>query len=417
MIKKRNYQGKLIVVVMVLVHFLTLKYHNTDAFQASMKFLFNPDASLALPIYWQENRMLFLGALVVALFLCYLPVWSSYKNLIQIYRHSPEKKSKPSLSALQGSYFYRQNKTMCLLTWLIDLCRRNALSLHYEKGVYPWSVSRVPRSKGSLFEQQLLDILFQEKDQIPLKASFSDPEPNVKEVAEKLYVFIKAENSHFFQPQKSSLLAWLVLFGLVAEIPFFVAGQASMTPGTLVFTLFSATIISGPIYVFCDELPLFFSELKIISYFKLIAASMFVLFGQWLLFTSNVAASYWATALYPNLVVVLIVMVHKVPFLPKSNFMLSQIIGYQKYLGHDGYQIKEEDLPWTMGLGVHTDIIANPLCYGEQEMPEWIQTNEDDVQFLVKTLHQTLGPHLSKAINGEMKSKKDLSRSRNNRGF
>jgi len=108
--------------------------------------------------------------------------------------------------------------------------------------------------------------------------------------------------------------------------------------------------------------------------------------------------------LYPGLMVTLIVIVYNSPLLPKNNFLLVQIIGYKKYMGRDDYQINEKDLPWTIGLDVHTDIIDNSFHYGGNEIPEWMQGSEDDVGSLMKILHQTIYQHVSEAINGKMKS-------------
>ena len=129
--KCRNIQSMLITAVMVCVSYVVLKYNDTEAFQAAMKFLFNPDAGMALPIFWQDNRMVIIGCIVGVLFFYYNPILFTYKKFIQIHRDSPERSDKPSIPALQASYHYQQDQTRCAVTWLIDLCCRGVLSLHY----------------------------------------------------------------------------------------------------------------------------------------------------------------------------------------------------------------------------------------------------------------------------------------------
>ena len=48
----------LITAAMVSIYYLIMKYHDTEAFQTAMKCLFNPDADMALPSLWQDNRMM-----------------------------------------------------------------------------------------------------------------------------------------------------------------------------------------------------------------------------------------------------------------------------------------------------------------------------------------------------------------------
>jgi len=172
--KKVTFLNLLITAAMVSISYLIMKYHDTMGFQAAMKFLFNPDTDMALPSFWQDNRMMIIGCLMVALFLYYSSIWISYKNFIQIQRDSHEQSGKPSLSALQASYHYQQDQTRCVVTWLIDLCSRGALSLHYRNGSRPWSVSRGTNQKMSGSDQELVEILFQEKPNVSLRASFSD---------------------------------------------------------------------------------------------------------------------------------------------------------------------------------------------------------------------------------------------------
>ncbi len=395
--------------ILGLSFFAVLKYQDTAFFQAVMDFLFNPNAELALPPFWQENRVLLMGALLLFLAVYYRPVWLSYKNLIWIYRESPETDEKPSQPVLQSSYLYRQDQVLCLAAWIMDLCVRGALTLVYKKSANPWSVGRGTVRELEPFERQLIDTLFRNGETVCLKASFSDPDPNVGEVAGQLFGDIK-EHDHLSIHQKTSTLpAWFVLVAFLVEIPFFVAAQSVKTPGTLIITLFSAAFAAVPVYVLCDQLPVFFSESRILAYLKLIAATLFSLFGHWLLLTGPATGSYWATGLYPDLAMALIVAVYKVPLLPKNTVLLTRIIGYAKHLGSKGRLIREEDLPWTLGLGVYSDFIAEGFYYDGGAVPEWLSTSDEDVQSLMKRLHQTLPQQLSEAVWGKMDSKNRLS--------
>ncbi len=162
-----------------LFFFAVLKYQDTAFFQSMMDFLFNPNADLALPPFWQENRVLFMGGALLFLVMYYRPIWLSYKQLIRIYRESPETDEKPSEPILQSSYLYRQDKVLCLAAWVMDLCTRGALTLTHTKGANPWSIGRGTARDLKPFENQLIDNLFQNGESVCLKASFSDPDHDV----------------------------------------------------------------------------------------------------------------------------------------------------------------------------------------------------------------------------------------------
>jgi len=415
--KGGNLSNFLFPVMIGLFFFAVLKYQDTAIFQSMMNFLFNPDAGLALPPFWQENRVLLMGGLLLFLVVLYRPVWLSYGRLVQIYRESPETNEKPPQPVTQASYLYRQDQVLCLAAWIMDLCVKGALTLGYKKGANSWSVDRGTVHDLEPVDLQLIDTLFRNRESVRLKASFSDPDPDVAEVAGLLYADIK-ENDHLSIHQKtSSLPAWFVFVAFLAEIPFFVASQSVKTPGTLIITLFSAALAAVPVYVLCDQLPVFFSESRILAYLKLIAAALFSLFGHWLLLTGPATGSYWATGLYPDLAVALIVAVYKIPLLPKNTDLLTEIIGYAKHLSSDGRLIREEDLPWTLGLGVYSDFTAEGFYYDGGAVPEWLSTSDDDVQPLMKRLHQTLPQQLSEAVWGKMDSKNRLSTAGSDRHY
>jgi hypothetical protein len=407
----KNRSKFLFPAILGLFFFAVMKYQDTAIFQSIMDFLFNPDAGLALPPIWQENRMLFMGGALLFLVMYYRPIWLSYKQLIRIYRESPETDEKPSQPILQSSYLYRQDKVLCLAAWVMDLCTRGTLTLSHTKGANPWSIGRGPARDLKPFDLQLVDTLFRNGETVRLKTSFSDPDPDVVEVAGLLYGNIKEHDHLSFRQKISTLPAWFVLVVFFVEIPFFIAAQGAKTPGTLIITLFSSAFAAVPVYVFCDQLPVFFSESRILAYLKFGAAFFFSLFAHWLLLTGPATASYWATGLYPGLVMAMIVAVYKVPLLPKNTVLLTGIIGYAKHLSSKGRLIREEDLPWTLGLGVYSDFIAEGFYYDGGTVPEWLSAPDEDVQPLMKRLHQTLPQQLSEAVYGEMDSKSRLTTS------
>ncbi len=152
--------------------------------------------------------MLFLGAAAGLVMLYYKPVWLAYRNLSRVYKKGTQRQDKPDLPVLQASYLYRQDQTMGLVTLLIDLCRRGVLTLNYAGGEFPWSVSRKTDnsdktdSELNTTEKKIIEILLQNKATIPLKASLSDPEPDVQEAAEELFREIK-NNNHQISHRKS----------------------------------------------------------------------------------------------------------------------------------------------------------------------------------------------------------------------
>jgi hypothetical protein len=197
--------------------------------------------------------------------------------------------------------------------------------------------------------------------------------------------------------------------GCIAEIPFYIASQGGEKPATLIITIFSTALFGLPAYVISHELPVFFSDSKVIASLKLIVTTLFVLFGHWLAFSDWAIDSYWSTAFLPDILAMIAVMVRKIPLLPQNTILLSQLIGYAKHLGADDYSICEEDLPWSMGLGIHADIIAGNFHYSGEVPPQWLHSSQDDVQTLMKILHQTFAQQVGEAVYGEMNSKSRLS--------
>ena len=113
-------------LILITIFLLIMKYQDTSAFQNAMKFLFNPDKDMALPDFWQSNRLSFLATATLVLLFYYKPVWLTYRDLTRIYRSAPGEQNKPDLPVLQAGYFYHQDQTTSMVVFLIDLCRRES---------------------------------------------------------------------------------------------------------------------------------------------------------------------------------------------------------------------------------------------------------------------------------------------------
>ncbi len=406
--------SKLIIGLIALALYLVLKYHDTSGFQSAMKFLFNPDSRLALPQYWQDKRMMMIAGLLLLLLLYYKRTWCNYFKLSQIYRGSEPKVEKPPLSALQASYFFHQDKVRYLLTWLIDSCKRGLISLHYSKGPAPWSIELEADTHSSQIDRQQLNAVFKKDAIVPLKAWMSDPDDKLQSLADDLYAEAKQKAEGQSQHRQSSLPAWLALAALIAEIPFYNASLAGENPGILAIVVFASLLSAVPAYAFTYNFPLFFTESKTLALAMLIAACLFTLLGLWMIFSSShFSGIYTAAALYPGLMISMILLIMKQPVLPENDLLLSQIIGYRKYLARDSYSISEKDLPWTLAMGIHSDIGDKDFHYGGQELPPWLKTKESDVQTVMKTLHLSLYRSINEAVHGRVEPKNRLSVGRN----
>lgn len=402
----------LITAAMLTIVSLIYRYQDTDVFQNAMGFLFNPDAKYALPAFWQENRMLFLAVPLVVAIIWYKSTWASYRNLIHIYRESPTVTNQPGISALQASYLFQQEQVSCLTTWILEMCIKGATSIRYDKGYAPWSLQKGLNENIEPQDKELLAILFRNNDSYVLRPPLSNPIQEVKETAETLFDRTKEKYRSSFQARQNRLPAWLLLIVLAAEIPFYAASQEANLVGTLPLTLFSTLICIAPAYVFCRYLPTFVQGPKLIAIILMIFSLLFVLFANLLMYSNPNKGAYLLTALYQNISAVLLTFLYMVPLVPKESTLLTQVIGYQKHLSSDGYPTQEEDLPWTLGLNIHADIIDSSFRYGSTTLPTWLETESDEnAQAVVKLLHQTFATQVNKAVYGEASDKTHRTRS------
>lgn len=404
--KKENKFSRFSVwVTFGLILYIVFTYQDTDTFQSVMKFLFNPGSEYTLPVFWQENRI-FLSAMVLLLLILYmLPTFNTFKKSIQLYQNSTATEKKPTVSILQACYTYQQDKVTCMTAWIIDMCRQGIVSLQYDKTMDPserWAVHKIKDHNIEYQNKALMDILFRENDTVRMKAFMHDPNPSVEETTDTLYASIQEKYRLFFVERQSTLPVWIVLFFLLAEIPFYMASTGENIPATLPITLFAIALFIIPVYVLCKFLPAFFNGPKVTAYSMFVFSILFSCFGLWMLYSETHTLSYWTTAFFPSITAAILVLIYQSPLLQKNNRLLSQILGYRKYLAKDGYVVQEEDLPWTLALGVHSDIFDNAFQYVNTPIPQWIQNHtKEDTQTLMKALHRTLQIAVNEAVNGD----------------
>ena len=359
-----------------------------------------------------------LCVLIFLLLLFYRSVWASYGKILRLYqgRYFPE--TKPPLKAPQASYIYSQHGTSSFLAWLIQACQSGALQIHYKKNrSSPWYISRnKTETPNATLDQELLDILFAENAKINIEGAFSaDPNPKIKQAFKKFIKHIKTDTSELLQSTPGSFPAWLLLAALIAEMPYlngWVSGASIFYISTASFLV----IISGLlIYGLRKLLPFFIPSaiyLTIAAMGIAIAITVAVAFHRAIL-VNELAPPYLTLYLYPEVVTAIGVLVWTAPVIPKDMNLLAQIFGYQAQIGHGSYPIKEQDLAWTVGLETH--LFGDMLQYQDNQLPEWLNTDESDIQKMITCLHQELPSVVKRAIFG--RSKKGMRHSRSRSDF
>lgn len=371
------------------------------------------DLSMVLPEYWLQNRFLLLGGSIILLIFYFLPVLRNYKTLINLYKKSSPSSLKPSISVKIANYIFLQNKSSCFTLWLIQCCQSGLMTLHYEKGGAPWSISRNPDAlKVSEQDRALLNQLFERNQTISLEPSFSDPIPECQDVSNQLYKAIKTKNSSFMQRKMSSFPVWFLLVGLFAEL--FYLSPLYSTPGLFVIAFALAGTTAFLIYAIIYLLQGFFNGQYILSLIMLIVPIFIMGIAHWGLTGINNGGFYFSTCFYPDVVVSIALIVYLAPDLPKEPFLLQQIVAYQKYLQSESTVI-EQELSWRIGLEVGLGTFSHQWTYKDQKIPNWIKTNETDIQYLIEALHSFFPANVNTAINGSVKVKHKSSIKHNNR--
>jgi hypothetical protein len=370
-----------------------------------MRFLFSPKSEHALPQIWQDYRILVIVGVFVLLLLFYKKVFLNYLRFSNILQGCEVLDVRPQTPLIQAAYYFQQDKVRCLLAWIMELCEQGGLTLHYVKGAFPWALGFDGTAKISSIDRERIKALFVKGNSVMLKAWMKAPNSELQSLAYDLYDEVKKKGKGQRSSIKGSWLAWMILIALIVEIPFFSASLEGEHVALLPVVVFATLLTAIPAYVFSYTYSLLFTESRVMGYFMMAVSFMFPLIGIAVMFSADrFSGLYLPAALFPGLALCCVILVIKQPVLPQDESVLAQIFGYRKYLAREGYRIGEEDLPWTISLGVHSDMIANEFSYAEQDFPFWLKTVDPDVPAVIKLLHQTLQRGLNEAVNGEMKT-------------
>lgn len=389
-------------VLLAIAYFIFI-YNDTDEFQSIMKFIFG-SASYSPTENWVEDRELFLSGIIILLLFYYQSVWRSYGKLIEVYRNSPLTSTKPSLSAQQASYLYLQNNSLNLSTWLVELCLSGVLTLHYKKGVDPWSISRnswkLPASES---DKKLLDIMFKNEEIKAIKDFSYDPDPQFEQVSKTLYKKIKKDNQHLLQKKNSSFIAWLLVILFICELPF-INTLYPDSPGLVAIGIMLSLSTGFAVYAICYQLPSFYNNKKASAYLLISIAIIITGVFHWGGLDIYDSVPWFPTYIFVEIMVVIAVAVYAIPQLPDSIYLLSQVVGYQKYLQETKNPLKEDDIPWIIGLDTISVFSSIQVDFKDNTLPEWLKSEEHDVKKLMQIFHETFTTSVNSAINGKNKS-------------
>ncbi len=345
-----------------------------------------------------------MSVLIILLIGFYRSVWGSYNKLFQLYRETLPAPTKPPVTALQASYLFSQQKPLFFMAWLIQSCQAGALTLHYKKGIYPWHIYRKKTdAPNESFDLQLFDILFSEENKVHIEASGSEPNPIFEKASERLTKHIKTDTSHLLQNKPTGFPAWLLLAALLAEVLCLNGLNALQhTIPAIALVVFSAV----PLFAFCKVLPSLLNGKKVILWTAGIIFILISVIVHWAFLSASFTGPYITLYFFPEAAAAIGVLVYAMPALPKDINLLTQIIGYQKFLGQTSYLIKGQDLAWTLGFDIHSDIFDHELNYQDNHLPEWLKADESDVQKMIRHLHLELPASIKKAIYGELEHKR-----------
>jgi hypothetical protein len=247
-------------------------------------------------------------------------------------------------------------------------------------------------------DQQLLDILFRDGDKVEIHPVFSKPNPKLEKAFKKLIKNIKKDTADLIQHKPTSIPAWILLCVLLLEMPFLNGLDA------LVYTIpaFGMVAFSAfPLFALCKSLPLLLGGKNVLLW---AACAIFLSIGvisHWGFLSASFTGPYFILYFYPEVIAAVGVAVFTIPSMPRDINLLIKIIGYRKYLGQKSYQIKTLDLVWTLGLNLHSDIFDNDPNYQDNQLPEWLITDESDVKKMIKRLHLEFPAGIKEAIYGE----------------
>lgn len=386
--------------------YLVLRYHDREGFQAALKLLFDPGPEWAPPPVWQAWRLP-AGALLIALVAVrYGAVWSGYREAVRLHRSAWETSQAPAASPVLAAYVYRQDPVACFVAWLVLRCREGALALRHTDGARPWTLVRGAQPARSAPDRTVVDTLFRSSDSVEVRAILSDPQPDVRDAVAALHATVRGETRDVFRPRPGVWLALVLVAATLAEIPPHLASLPDVVPGALALIGFCAALYGLLAYVACDQLPLLVDGPSLVARLRVGGAAVFFLIGHVFAAGPLGADVYASSAVLPALAVTLLVVVWRAPRLPREGTLLSAIVGYRKHLGSAARDTAAEDLPWTLGLGVHADLFGGTFRYAGGSPPDWLLTAGGDPQEVLRLLHQTLAENVREATHGKIRSRR-----------
>jgi hypothetical protein len=354
------------------------------------------------PDTWHEYRLLVWLALTALLLFIYRSVWASYRSLFRLHRDSALNPAKPPLSPLEAVYLYSQQPKLSFLVWLIEACQSGLLSLRYQKGTDPWSLQRTGTgAPQAALGRGMLATLFAKGDQLRLTAGLSGPNQAVAAASRQLFEHVENSASSLIRHRPSSLPGWLLLAATLAEMPLLHGPKSLlyMAPA-LAFVGFTAL----PLFGLTKVLPSFLKGSNLLLYS---AGGVFLLIAgvvHWSLLTASFTGPYFTLYFFPVAAAVIGVLVQNSPVAPKDPYLMSQVVGYQRYLGQALAHVEEQDLAWSLGLEVDSELLGDGLRYHGERLPEWLVTEEDDVQSMIRRLHLELPAGVQRALYGPLES-------------
>ena len=398
----------------VLLGILMMIFQDTPEFIAIMNMLFGGNPSLAPPPWWVENRLYFIVGFILLLLYHYRSIWNHYRALISIYSDTESSKKSPPVSAQQASYIFLQDKAIIMTQWLIEQSQNGMLKLDYRKGPDPWSVSLSGKESSSTeANQNTINRLFKDKRQLHIAAQSSDPQPEFKQTADLLFKRVKSDAQPLLQTNPKPLFAWLVFIALIVEIPFLNALYTNK-PGMLAAHLGVLTFTAAGTFGFRRLLPFLFTDFKILALAGLLLILLIAGFPNYMLITAGLTGPFFEITLYLEIAVILLVLIHNPPLLPKDKTLLTAIVAFKKHLEDEKTMIKAQELQWIIGLQVHADIFNRNKTSHQVDIPTWLSGDEEEPRWLLARLFNTLTPGVRKAIYGETKSSSGSMRSGSN---
>lgn len=373
-----------------------------------LDFLIEGDDALVLSAYWIENRMMLIASIVLLLILYYRPVFRRYLGYSELYTNPFISNVKPLISPFDAAYILSRSKVSCLSNWIIEMCHIGAMKLHYNFGtsrfsaesLYPWSIGKTENtSKLTTTDKGVMDRLFATQDTVILKAFFHNPNKEVLNAADYLLKETDKKNKHLIKPINNEvLLAYALLMILFLELPLL--SSLNEKPALFFICMGMAMFVAAATFVFV----FFFNALldrNIIAVCGV--AFVFSIVGLVLWYMSDLIdeGSFFYFCLYPNISVILVVLIHNMPQLPANMSLFQQLIAYKNHLEQQ-QKFSKQEIIWRLALDVGNNLFQHNWRY-DDTLPGWLKSNEADPHKTILALQASFSVSLRKAVLGELK--------------